>query len=141
MSERRAAVHRLAARPPHISFGCEEEHSVTVNLSSRESGEVTIVDIAGSVTLGQGSNSLRDKLSELIARSRKKLLLNMTEVSYIDSSGIRELLSAYNALSKIGGQIKLLNPTQRVKDLLKITRLHTVFEVFDDETTAVGSFN
>ena len=114
---------------------------MTVNLSSRESGEVTIVDIAGSVTLGQGSNSLRDKLSELISRNRKKLLLNMAEVSYIDSSGIRELLSAYNALSKNGGQIKLLKPTQRVKDLLKITRLHTVFEVFDDEAAAVGSFN
>jgi anti-sigma B factor antagonist len=79
-------------------------------------------------------------LSDLIARNQRKLLLNLAGVSYIDSSGIRELLSAFNTLHNSGGQLKLLNPTHRVNDLLKITRLHTVFEIFDNEAAAVGSF-
>jgi anti-sigma B factor antagonist len=101
---------------------------------------VNILDLAGSVTLGQGSNVLRDGLSGMIGKGQKKILLNLAEVSYIDSSGIRELLSAYNTLSKTGGKVKLMNLTARTKDLLRITKLHTVFEVFDDEASALSSF-
>ena len=113
--------------------------SVTIN--SRVSGDVTIVDVAGKITLGDGSAMLRDKVKELSAAGTKKILLNLGEVNYIDSSGIGELVSAFTTISNTGGSLKLLNLTKRVKDLLQITKLYTVFEVHDDETRAVRSFS
>lgn len=112
--------------------------SVTIN--SRVSGDVTIVDVAGKITLGDGSAMLRDKVKELSAAGTKKILLNLGEVNYIDSSGIGELVSAFTTISNNGGALKLLNLTKRVKDLLQITKLYTVFEVFDDEAQAIASF-
>ncbi len=112
--------------------------SVTIN--SRLSGDVTIVDVAGKITLGEGSAMLRDKVKELSAGGTKKILLNLGEVNYIDSSGIGELVSAFTTISNTGGALKLLNLTKRVKDLLQITKLYTVFEVFDDEAKAIASF-
>ncbi len=112
--------------------------SVTIN--SRVSGDVTIVDVAGKITLGDGSAMLRDKVKELSAAGTKKILLNLGEVNYIDSSGIGELVSAFTTISNTGGALKLLNLTKRVKDLLQITKLYTVFEVFDDEAQAIASF-
>ena len=112
--------------------------SVTIN--SRVSGDVTIVDIAGKITLGDGSAMLRDKVKELAAAGSKSILLNLGEVNYIDSSGIGELVSAFTTISNHGGALKLLNLTKRVKDLLQITKLYTVFEVFDDEAKAIASF-
>ena len=111
-----------------------------VTLSSRQSGDVNILDLGGAITLGQGSNRLRNALNDLIGRNQKKLLLNMAGLSFIDSSGIRELLAAFQKLSENGGQLKLLNPTRRVRDLLTITKLNTVFEIYEDEAAAVSSF-
>jgi anti-sigma B factor antagonist len=113
---------------------------VSVTINSRVSGDVTIVDVAGKITLGDGSAMLRDKVKELSAAGTKKILLNLGEVNYIDSSGIGELVSAFTTISNTGGALKLLNLTKRVKDLLQITKLYTVFEVFDDEAQAIASF-
>ena len=112
--------------------------SVTIN--TRLSGEVTILDVAGKITLGEGSVLLREKVKELAAAGTKKLLLNLEGVSYIDSSGIGELVAAFTSISNGGGSLKLLHLTKRVQDLLQITKLYTVFDVYDDEGKAVASF-
>jgi len=103
-------------------------------------GEVTVVDASGRITLGDGASTFRDTVRELVGAGNKKLLINMAEVSYIDSSGIGELVSGFTTVTGQGGQMKLLELTNRVKDLLQITKLYTVFEVFDDESQAVASF-
>jgi anti-sigma B factor antagonist len=103
-------------------------------------GEVTLVEAAGRITLGENVAALRDQLQELIDTGHKKIVLKLADVSYIDSSGIGELVMAYNNVRREGGALKLLNLTQRVSDLLQITKLSTVFEVFDDEQKALNSF-
>ncbi len=113
---------------------------MSVNMSTRQVGDVTVVDVSGRITLGDGATAFRDTLRDLVTKGNKKLLLNLAEVSYIDSSGIGELVSGFTTVNNQGGQVKLLNLTKRVKDLLQITKLYTVFEVFDDEATAVRSF-
>jgi len=109
-------------------------------MNTRQVGDVTVVDVSGRITLGDGASTFRDTLRDQAAKGNKKLLLNLAEVSYIDSSGIGEMVSGFTTVSNQGGQVKLLNLTKRVKDLLQITKLYTVFEVFDDESTAVRSF-
>ena len=113
---------------------------MSVKMNNRQVGDVTVVDVSGRITLGEGSSELRDALRDLVAKGNKKILLNMGDVSYIDSSGIGELVSGFTSVSNQGGQLKLLNLTKRVKDLLQITKLYTVFEVHDDEAAAVRSF-
>lgn len=113
---------------------------MSVQISSRTAGDVTIVDVAGKITLGEGSSALRDKVRELSASGSKKMLINLGDVNYIDSSGIGELVSAFTTVTNSGGALKLLNLTKRVQDLLQITKLYTVFEVFDSEDTALKSF-
>lgn len=113
---------------------------MSVKMTTRQVGDVTVVDCVGRITLGEGASTFRDTLRDLVTAGNKKLLLNMAEVSYIDSSGIGEMVSGYTSVSNQGGQVKLLNLTKRVKDLLQITKLYTVFEVFDDEAHAVRSF-
>jgi len=113
---------------------------VSVKLTTRQVGEVTVVDAAGRITLGEGASIFRDTLRDLAGNGKKKLLLNLGEVSYIDSSGIGEMVSGFTTVTNAGGQVKLLNLTKRVKDLLQITKLYTVFEVFEDEAAAVRSF-
>jgi anti-sigma B factor antagonist len=113
---------------------------VSVKLSNRQVGDVTVVDAAGRITLGEGASTLRDSMRDLAAKGSKKLLLNLSEVSYIDSSGIGEMVSSYTTVTNHGGQLKLLGLNKRVKDLLQITKLYTVFEVFEDEASAVRSF-
>ena len=113
---------------------------MSVKLTSRQVGDVTVVDAAGRITLGEGASTFRDTVRDLAASGHKKLLLNLAEISYIDSSGIGELVSAFTTVSNNGGSLKLLNLTKRVRDLLQITKLYTVFEVFNDEASAVGSF-
>jgi anti-sigma B factor antagonist len=98
------------------------------------------MDVSGRITLGEGSSALRDALRDLATKGHTKILLNLGDVSYIDSSGIGELVSGFTSVSNSGGQLKLLGLTKRVKDLLQITKLYTVFEVFDAETTAIRSF-
>lgn len=113
---------------------------MSVKLSTRQVGDVTVVDVAGRITLGEGSSALRDLLRDLVSKEQKKILLNLGDVSYIDSSGIGELVSGFTTVTNQGGQLKLLNLTKRVKDLLQITKLYTVFDVHDDEAAAVRSF-
>jgi anti-sigma B factor antagonist len=109
-------------------------------MTTRQVGDVTVVDTAGRITLGEGASTFRETLRELANAGNKNLLLNLGDVSYIDSSGIGEMVSGFTTVTNQGGQVKLLNLTKRVKDLLQITKLYTVFEVFDDEAHAVRSF-
>lgn len=113
---------------------------MSIKLTPRQVGDVTVVDAAGRITLGEGSSALRDTLREMVAKGQKKILLNLSEVSYIDSSGIGELVSGFTTVTNQGGSLKLLGLTKRVKDLLQITKLYTVFDVHDDEASAVRSF-
>jgi len=114
---------------------------VSVKLTTRQVGDVTVVDAVGRITLGEGASTFRDTVRDLASNGHKKMLLNLAEVSYIDSSGIGEMVSGFTTVTNQGGQVKLLNLTKRVKDLLQITKLYTVFEVFDDEAAAVRSFS
>jgi anti-sigma B factor antagonist len=98
------------------------------------------MDCSGRITLGEGSVTLRDTVRELLAKGQKKILLNLAEVNYIDSSGIGELVSAFTTTKNQAGELKLLNLTKKVNDLLQITKLYTVFDVKDDEAAAVKSF-
>jgi anti-sigma B factor antagonist len=113
---------------------------MSVKLTNRQVGDVTVIDVAGRITLGEGSSTLRDALRDLVKKDHKKILLNLGEVTYIDSSGIGELVSAYTTITNQGGHLKLLGLTHRVKDLLQITKLYTVFDVHEDEAHAVRSF-
>jgi len=110
-------------------------------LNIRQVGDVSLVDVAGRITLGEGSSTLRDSVREMVSKGQKKILLNLGEVSYIDSSGIGELVSAFTTVTNGGGQLKLLNLTKRVRDLLQITKLYTVFDVHDSEVSAIRSFS
>ncbi len=112
-----------------------------MKLTTRQVGDVTVVDAVGRITLGEGASTFRDTIRDLASNGHKKMLLNLAEVSYIDSSGIGEMVSGFTTVTNQGGQVKLLNLTKRVKDLLQITKLYTVFEVFDDEAAAVRSFS
>ena len=113
---------------------------MNLKTTNREVDGVTIVDCSGRITLGEGSVVLRDSVKELLSKGEKKILLNLGDVNYIDSSGIGELVSAYTTVKNQGGELKLLNLTKKVHDLLQITKLYTVFDVRDDETTAVKAF-
>ena len=113
---------------------------MTMKTSTRQVDGVTIVDLSGRITLGEGSVILRDQIRDMVTRGDKKILLNLGDVSYIDSSGIGELVSAYTTVRNSGGELKLLNLTKKVHDLLQITKLYTVFDIKDDETTAVKAF-
>lgn len=108
--------------------------------TSREIGDVVIVDFSGKITLGEGSALLRRTIRELIEKGRRKILLDLGDVDYIDSSGIGELVSAYTTVRSASGELKLLRLTKRVKDLLQITRLYTVFDVQSEENAALRSF-
>lgn len=112
--------------------------SATIN--NRQNGDVVLVDVGGKITLGDGSVAIREAVKKLVADGNKKIVLNLGDVTYIDSSGIGELVSAFTTVSNNGGNLKLLNLTKRVQDLLQITKLYTVFEVFNDEASAVASF-
>jgi anti-sigma B factor antagonist len=113
---------------------------MTLKATSRQVDGVTILDMSGRVTLGEGSVVLRDTIRDILGKGNKKILLNLGDVTYIDSSGIGELVSAFTAVRKEGGELKLLNLTKKVHDLLQITKLYTVFDVKDDEASAVKSF-
>ena len=106
----------------------------------RQVDGVNIVDCSGRITLGEGSIVLRDIVKEMLSKGQKKILLNLGDVNYIDSSGIGELVSAYTTVKNQGGELKLLNLTKKVHDLLQITKLYTVFDVKDDETSAIKAF-
>ncbi len=106
----------------------------------REIGQIVIVDFSGKITLGEGSATLRRTIRELIDRGHRRIVLNLADVDYIDSSGIGELVSGYTTVRNVEGELKLLQLTKRVHDLLQITRLFTVFDVQSDEDSALRSF-
>ncbi len=111
-----------------------------LNISERQAGDVTVLDLSGKITIGEGSVSLRGAIRRLIEEGKKKILLNLAQVGYVDSSGIGELVSSFTTINREGGQLKLLNLTQKIQDLLAITKLLTVFDTYDDEQTALNSF-
>jgi anti-sigma B factor antagonist len=113
---------------------------MSMKLTTREVSGVTIGDLSGKITLGEGGVTLREEVRALLAKGYKKIVLNLADVNYIDSSGLGELVSAYTAAKNAGGELKLLNLTSKVRDLLVITKLVTVFDVKDDEAAAVASF-
>src|SRR5215470_17302483 len=104
-----------------------------LNIKDRAAGDVTILDLSGKITIGEGSVQLREAVRGLLDTGRKKILLNLGDVSYVDSSGIGELVSSYSTASKSGGSLRLLNLTKKIQDLLAITKLLTVFEIYDNE--------
>ena len=113
---------------------------MSIKLNTRQVGDVTVIDVAGRITLGEGSSALRDAMRDLVTKGQKKILLNLGDVSYIDSSGIGELVSGFTTVTNAGGNLKLLNLNKRVKDLLQITKLYTVFDVHEDEAGAIRSY-
>jgi anti-sigma B factor antagonist len=113
---------------------------VSMKTSNRQVDGITVVDMSGRITLGEGSVVLRDTVRDLVGKGQKKILLNLGDVTYIDSSGIGELVSAFTAVRREGGELKLLNLTKKVHDLLQITKLYTVFDIKDDEAAAIKSF-
>ncbi|HEX7177810.1 MAG TPA: STAS domain-containing protein [Pyrinomonadaceae bacterium] len=111
-----------------------------LNIRERQAGDVTILDMDGKITIGEGSVALRSAVRRLIEENKKKILLNLANVGYVDSSGIGELVSSFTTIQREGGQLKLLKLTQKIRDLLGITKLLTVFDSFDDESEALNSF-
>ena len=111
-----------------------------LDIKQRQAGDVTILDLDGEVRIGDSSTALRSAIRNLVAGGNQKLLLNLKGVRYIDSSGIGELVSSYTAINKDGGELKLLNLTQKLQDLLTITKLLTVFDVYESEADALASF-
>ena len=113
---------------------------MSMKIKTRQVDGITVMDCSGRITLGEGSVQLRDAVRDLLAKGSKQILLNLGDVTYIDSSGIGELVSAFTTVRNQGGDLKLLNLTKKVHDLLQITKLYTVFDVKDDEASAVASF-
>ncbi|HKU73888.1 MAG TPA: STAS domain-containing protein [Pyrinomonadaceae bacterium] len=111
-----------------------------LDLKERQAGDVTILDLTGEVRIGDSSVALRESVRNLADQGKKKLLLNLAGVKYIDSSGIGELIANYTTVSRQGGQLKLLNLTEKVQNLLVITKLLTVFDSYDNEAEALKSF-
>ena len=109
--------------------------------TSREIADVTVFDLDGRITLGEGTALLRDLIRENLAKGRKKIVLNLAAISYIDSSGLGEMVSGYRLLKNEGGEIKLLNVNKKVTDLLQVTRLYTVFDTHTKEAQAIASFH
>ena len=112
-----------------------------MQIEERQLSDVTVLDIKGKLTLGEGDELLREKVNGLVHQGKKKILLNLADVPYIDSAGLGEVVRTYTTVSRQGGSLKLLNLTKRIQDLLAITKLLTVFEVFDSEADAVSSYS
>jgi anti-sigma B factor antagonist len=112
-----------------------------MNIAERQTGIVTVIDVDGNLTLGAAADTLHDKVRSLLQQGQRHLVVNLGKVSYMDSSGLGELVSAFATVNKQGGTLKLLNLTKRLHDLLVITKLSNVFECFDDEATAIRSFS
>lgn len=113
---------------------------MSAKMTIRQVGDVTMIDAAGRITLGEGSSTFRDTIKDLVGKGQKNIVVNLADISYIDSSGIGEMVSGFTTVTNAGGQLKLLKLTKRIQDLLQITKLYTVFEVFDDEAAALASF-
>ncbi|MFY9742832.1 MAG: STAS domain-containing protein [Candidatus Sulfotelmatobacter sp.] len=114
---------------------------MSLHITTREASHVTILDVNGRITLGDETERLRDTIRKLIADGKKKIILNLAQVDFIDSSGVGELVSSFTAVRNAGGDLKLLKLTKKVHDILNVTKLYTVFDIKDDEFTAVKSFD
>jgi anti-sigma B factor antagonist len=112
-----------------------------MQIEERVVNDVTILDLKGKITLGEGDEALRERINQLIGQNRKRILLNLAEVPYIDSAGLGEVVRTYTTVSRQGGQLKLVNLTKRITDLLSITKLLTVFEAFESESEALKSYS
>jgi anti-sigma B factor antagonist len=112
-----------------------------MRIDTRTNGNVTVLDIHGKITIGEGSVEMRNKIRELLGAGKKDILLNLGDVSYVDSSGIGELVSCYTTVTNQGGRLKLLNLTKKMHELLAITKLLTVFDAYDDERKAITSYS
>jgi anti-sigma B factor antagonist len=137
----RAQVHPQGsrrARDPSDTARLEES---AMQIDERVVQGVTILDLKGKMTLGEGDELLKDKINSLIQQDKKQLILNLDGVPYIDSAGLGEIVRTYTTVSRQGGKLKLLNLTKRIQDLLAITKLLTVFETYDTESEAVKSFS
>ena len=113
---------------------------MALTIASREVDGVAVLDLSGRITLGEGSVQVRDAIRDLLGKGRKNILLDLGEVNYIDSSGLGELVSAYTSARNQGAALKLLKLTKKVHDLLQLTKLYTVFDIYDDEAAAIASF-
>ena len=112
-----------------------------MQIEERVVNDVTILDLKGKITLGDGDEVLKDKINSLVLQNRRRILLNLGEVPYIDSAGLGEIVRTYTTVSRQGGQLKLVHLTKRITDLLMITKLLTVFETFDSESEAIKSYS
>jgi anti-sigma B factor antagonist len=133
---RSARVHPVDRIPRPTGAGKESD----MQIEERVVGDVTILDLKGKITLGEGDEALKDKINSLVLQDRRRILLNLAEVPYIDSAGLGEIVRTYTTVSRQGGQLKLVNLTKRITDLLSITKLLTVFETFDSEADALQSY-
>jgi anti-sigma B factor antagonist len=113
---------------------------MSLKMSNREVNGIVIIDLSGQLTLGESSAAIRDEVRDQTSQGSRKILLNLANVTYIDSAGLGELTAAYTSVKNRGGELKLLNLTKRVHDLMQITKLYTVFDVYDDEKKAIASF-
>ena len=113
---------------------------MSLKITMRETADATILDLSGRITLGEGLGDLRDSIREALSGSRKNIVLNLGEVSYIDSSGLGQLIGSYASVAERGGRMKLVNLQKKVVDLMQITKLLTVFETYNTEAAALASF-
>ena len=127
-------------RPLHSCGKTKENTKHEHESQDPPGGRITILDLSGRITLGEGSVTLRDAVHDVLAKGSKNILLNLGDISYIDSSGIGELVSAFTSVKNAGGELKLLNLTKKVHDLLQITKLYTVFDIRDNEASAIAAF-
>jgi anti-sigma B factor antagonist len=112
-----------------------------MKIETRTVGDIRILDCSGKITLGEGTMAVRNTVRDILKNNGKKIILNLSDVNYIDSSGIGELVSTYTTVTNNGGQLKLLNLTKKIQELLQITKLLTVFQVYDSESAALASFS
>jgi anti-sigma B factor antagonist len=114
---------------------------MTLTITAHEVKTIPVLELKGRITLGEGSVQIRDAIRDLVGKGQKRILLNLGDVNYIDSSGLGELVAAYTTARKVGAELKLLNLSKKVHDLLQLTKLYTIFEVYDVEAVAIASFN
>jgi anti-sigma B factor antagonist len=130
-----------SARRSFRAFFSYLSEDTGMQIEERVVNNVTVLDLKGKMTLGEGDELLKDKINSLLQQDRKQILLNLEGVPYIDSAGLGEIVRTYTTVSRQGGKLKLVNLTKRITDLLSITKLLTVFETFDSEPDAIRSFS
>src|SRR5690242_8149075 len=138
---RRAAAGLARCACGKIADFTNQSRIGAMQIEERSAADVTLLDLKGKMTLGEGDELLKDKINSLALQGRRKIVLNLADVPYIDSAGLGEIVRTYTTVSRQGGSLKLLNLTKRITDLLSITKLLTVFETFDSENEAVRSFS